>query len=123
MLKETPGVSIKHYTRVIRLSLDSSMLLPLPAGLPSPNPTRGYWQEPASPLAEHRTTSTLPKAVDYAIVGSGITGASIAHGILQNEPDASVVLLEAREVCSGASGRNGKEFYLTPAFGYLCTLR
>lgn len=43
------------------------------------------------------------------IVGSGITGASIAR-FLAADPRASnlsIVLLEAREVCWGATGRNG----------------
>ena len=41
------------------------------------------------------------------IIGSGITGASVAHHLLQRHPDLDIVMLEARTVCSGATGRNG----------------
>lgn len=41
------------------------------------------------------------------IIGSGITGSSIAYKLLHEEPDASIVLLEARQASSGATGRNG----------------
>jgi glycine/D-amino acid oxidase-like deaminating enzyme len=41
------------------------------------------------------------------IIGSGITGASIAWKLLQAEPDASILILEARTASSGATGRNG----------------
>jgi glycine/D-amino acid oxidase-like deaminating enzyme len=41
------------------------------------------------------------------IVGSGISGAIIAYKLLQEDPSASLVMLEARQVCSGATGRNG----------------
>lgn len=46
------------------------------------------------------------------IIGSGITGASVAHHVLNNDdvraddsPGRSVVMLEAREACWGATGR------------------
>jgi glycine/D-amino acid oxidase-like deaminating enzyme len=58
------------------------------------------------PIADHRTTLTLPSSTQYAIIGSGITGASIAYKLLQ-EPDAFIVILEARQASSGATGRNG----------------
>lgn len=41
------------------------------------------------------------------IIGSGISGACIAHDLLITCPDAHVVMLEARQACSGATGRNG----------------
>ncbi|MAB91712.1 MAG: FAD-dependent oxidoreductase, partial [Planctomycetes bacterium] len=41
------------------------------------------------------------------IVGSGITGAITAYKLLQEKPGASIVVLEARQACSGATGRNG----------------
>ncbi|KAJ4328772.1 hypothetical protein N0V84_000777 [Fusarium piperis] len=71
------------------------------SGLPSANPTSSAWQEPAAPIA---TTKT-----DIAIIGSGITGTSVAHTLL-NHPNGSklrVTILEARNACSGATGRNG----------------
>ncbi|KAH7360475.1 FAD dependent oxidoreductase superfamily protein [Rhexocercosporidium sp. MPI-PUGE-AT-0058] len=79
----------------------------IPISLPFPNPTKAYWQTPPHPLSDHRTTPSLPPSAKYAIIGSGITGAITAYKILALEPSASIVLLEARQACSGATGRNG----------------
>lgn len=77
------------------------------AGLPSPNPTRSYWHtEPSSVLLGHRTTPELPATADIVVIGSGITGSFAAH-FLKNggAKNASVLMLEAREACWGATGR------------------
>jgi len=79
----------------------------IPPGLPKANPTVSYWQDPPSSLAAHRTTPTLPAAVSVVIIGSGITGCSIAYNLLSNQSPPSVLMLEARTACSGATGRNG----------------
>ena len=79
----------------------------IPPGLPRSNPTVSYWQDPPSHLAKHRTTVDLPKTTDILIIGSGITGSSIAYSILSQPSPPSVLLLEARTACSGATGRNG----------------
>ena len=76
-------------------------------GLPSSNPTLAYWQNPPSYLASHRTTPDLPLRTDFAIIGSGITGACLAYQLLDQPHPPSVLLLEARTACSGATGRNG----------------
>jgi glycine/D-amino acid oxidase-like deaminating enzyme len=59
----------------------------------------------------------LPEIADVVIIGSGITGISVAHSILEDNdtwtdasnalPKPRVVMLEARDFCSGATGRNG----------------
>jgi hypothetical protein len=93
----------------------------IPVSLPSENPTQSYWQDPPDPIADLRTTEQLPSTADTVIIGSGITGAAVAWGLLQHSepgpnPDglgASIVMLEARQACSGATGRNGRySFYL-----------
>ncbi|KAL8795215.1 MAG: hypothetical protein Q9195_002226 [Heterodermia aff. obscurata] len=76
-------------------------------GLPRANPTVSYWQDPPASISNLRTSPVLPGDVDYVIVGSGITGTTIAHTILQEEHPPSVLMLEARTACSGATGRNG----------------
>lgn len=82
-----------------------------PAGLPSRNPSESYWLKDLSPtLAGHRSTPDLPEEADVVIVGSGITGAFAARFLLEGEHgdgEEKVVMLEAREACSGATGRNG----------------
>ena len=76
-------------------------------GLPCANPTVPCWQDPPLPIAELRSTATLPKDVDFVIVGSGISGACIALNVVEAQPDARILMLEARQACSGARGRNG----------------
>lgn len=87
----------------------------LPVSLPVENATVPYWHaldgQPHS-IAKHRTTRELPKTsvsapIQYVIIGSGISGASIAYHLLERAPQSSVMMLEARAACSGATGRNG----------------
>ncbi|KAI1341398.1 FAD dependent oxidoreductase [Xylariaceae sp. FL0016] len=86
----------------------NSALLPGQSGLPVPNPTASYWhKEPSQTLLGHRTTEQLPKSADVVIVGSGITGTMAAEFLREKMPAKSVVMLEAREACWGATGRNG----------------
>lgn len=80
------------------------------ASLPTPNSTKSFWHsEPSKTLLGHRTTSSLPTKADIVIVGSGISGASAAYHLNQegNGKDLNIVMLEAREACWGATGRNG----------------
>jgi gamma-glutamylputrescine oxidase len=64
------------------------------------NDRRRARYEPASPLAEDIDC-------DVAIVGGGFTGVSTAYHLARRFPDQRVVLLEARHLGNGASGRNG----------------
>ncbi|KAK1700281.1 FAD dependent oxidoreductase [Colletotrichum godetiae] len=82
------------------------------ADLPSAKSTASYWhREPSKTLLGHRTTRDLPPTADIVVVGSGITGAFAAKELLERAGTTGegrrVVLLEAREVCWGATGRNG----------------
>ncbi|KAF2663625.1 DAO-domain-containing protein [Microthyrium microscopicum] len=84
------------------------------SGLPVPNPTKPFWfSEPDEFLTGHRTTKDLPEYVDTVIIGCGLTGVSalkymcwdddkVGHSI-----SGDILMLEAREACSGATGRNG----------------
>jgi NAD(P)H-nitrite reductase large subunit len=80
----------------------------IPPTLPRPNPTISCWQDTPDAIADVRTTADLPAVADVVIIGSGISGASIAFGLLEAGTRESVVMLEAREACSGATGRNGE---------------
>jgi glycine/D-amino acid oxidase-like deaminating enzyme len=79
----------------------------IPVGLPRQNPTKSCWQTTPLLIADHRTTRTPPSKTTYAIIGPGITGTAIAYKLLQERPNASIVILEARQASSGATGRNG----------------
>lgn len=84
------------------------------AGLPVPNSTRSYWhKDPSEKLLGHRTTPDLPAEADTVIVGTGMTGSFAARFLKDpsSSPAAasqeSLLVLEAREACWGATGRNG----------------
>ncbi|KAK4230157.1 putative fad dependent oxidoreductase [Podospora fimiseda] len=99
----------------------------VPVSFPSnfSNPTKSYWQDPPDPeLADYLSDPTgLPtdEVIGTVIIGSGITGAAIAWGVLnsnsthhqdavsedEGEGKWKVIMLEARQTCSGATGRNG----------------
>ncbi|THU85948.1 FAD dependent oxidoreductase [Dendrothele bispora CBS 962.96] len=94
--------------------LDST--LPFP-GLPVPNPCLSFWQRSTrySPLLNLNSQKSpnesgatpIPEHADVVIIGSGISGALTAYSLLTSpKAPKSVVMLEAREACSGASGRN-----------------
>ncbi|KAJ6440289.1 hypothetical protein O9K51_06079 [Purpureocillium lavendulum] len=76
------------------------------AELPTPRSTRSYWhREPSKKLLGHRSTADLPHTADVVVIGSGITGAFAARELVAG--GRGVLMLEAREACWGATGRNG----------------
>ena len=79
----------------------------IPPGLPKPNPTLSYWQDPPAAIANHRSSQNLPRRSQIVIIGSGITGVVVAYTLLDQPCPPSVLMLEARAACSGATGRNG----------------
>ncbi|KAF7368406.1 Fad dependent [Mycena venus] len=96
---------------VVHLELED----PKDPGLPCPNPTLSYWTVPPSEISHWGADSaTVLQEADVVIIGSGITGASVARSLLRGDSKLQVVMLEAREVCSGATSRNGG--HITPAW-------
>ncbi|KAJ4383547.1 hypothetical protein N0V86_001600 [Didymella sp. IMI 355093] len=84
------------------------------ATLPTPTSSNSFWHsEPNEFLIGHRTTEKLPAEADILIVGSGITGTSAARYLAEDEraKGKSIVLLEAREACWGATGRRLLTFF------------
>ncbi len=81
--------------------------LNLSPGLPVDDPTIPYWTVPPIDLnLPAHNNSALPTHVDVLIIGSGITGVSCARTLLKKGPPGlRVLVLEARDVCSGATGR------------------
>jgi FAD dependent oxidoreductase len=92
----------------------------IPVSLPCSSPVPSYWHSNTPlntvphPISSLRSTEHLPEYADYIIVGSGISGAMIAWGILDRLEKAGdlmntkVLMLEARGAVGGATGRNGK---------------
>ena len=68
------------------------------------DPNESYWAQvprQANPPLEQDLKA------DVVIIGGGYTGLSAAYHLARKRPDARIVLLEARQVGHGASGRNG----------------
>ena len=93
----------KHMIETIRSQVLADPLLP------RPNPTEAFWQLPAHAKLSETQSPTLPEKADIVVIGSGITGCSIARNLLENpaSESKSVIVFEARSLTSGATGRNG----------------
>ncbi|KAI1214663.1 FAD dependent oxidoreductase [Annulohypoxylon truncatum] len=79
---------------------------------PVPNATIPYWRTELHELDSHRSTPELPQKQDIVIIGAGFAGAALAKYLLEDDSPSSsvkpsITILEAREACSGATGRNG----------------
>ncbi|KAF6803035.1 FAD dependent oxidoreductase [Colletotrichum musicola] len=79
---------------------------------PVDNSTTSFWRSDPHPLDDHRSTPELPAEVDIAVIGAGYAGVSTVYHILdqckaRGVPPPGIVILEARQACSGATGRNG----------------
>ncbi|EPQ61158.1 DAO-domain-containing protein [Gloeophyllum trabeum ATCC 11539] len=100
----------KELVRLVHIYDDVYKRLQASPGVPdTSNPTtRSFWTVPESPISTH-ILKELPEYADIVIVGSGITGTSVAYNVLDFVPTGSltIVMLEAREACSGATARNG----------------
>lgn len=92
------------------LLLFTSVALAQDPGLPNANPSISYWQlPPLEGVADHQSAQ-LPKEADVVIIGSGISGTSIAWHLLKESNRTTalrIAMLDARQACSGATGRNG----------------
>jgi glycine/D-amino acid oxidase-like deaminating enzyme len=83
---------------------------PTSGSFPVPNATRSYWQYEGSALDIPQSDQELPAHCDVLIIGGGYAGVATAYHLLKDNTAGAkpnVVLLEAREACSGATGRNG----------------
>ncbi|KAI3391259.1 hypothetical protein diail_7660 [Diaporthe ilicicola] len=92
-------------------------------GYPPAKPTLSQWQDdpPYPELVDTQSPGGLPATADIVIIGSGISGVSIARTALRElqrkgrlAKGARLVVLEARQLCSGATGRNGGHIKASP---------
>jgi glycine/D-amino acid oxidase-like deaminating enzyme len=86
-------------------------------GTPANDPTESFWQVPQHSFADQQS-STLPTETDVIILGSGITGISVARHLLRLHPDLRICMIEARAAISGATGRNGGHIKAVPYADY-----
>ena len=66
---------------------------------------RAAWRDilPPRPVSEPLSQNIT---ADFVVIGAGFAGLSAARRLIQLNQEAKVVVLEAREVAEGASGRN-----------------
>lgn len=87
---------------------------------PVPNATIPFWRTELHELDSHRSTAELPEKQDIVIIGAGFAGAALAHYLLKDNPSKpSITILEAREACSGATGRNGNTHQSLHTFHFI----
>lgn len=88
--------------------------------LPVANPTRSFWLSVEDDgIKGYRSTEHLPKEVDAVIVGSGYAGTATAYYLLKGNPsNKSILMLEARNICNGATARNGGHLKSDLYYGY-----
>ncbi|KAF2631099.1 FAD dependent oxidoreductase [Macroventuria anomochaeta] len=80
----------------------------IPVSPPVADPVPSYWHDPESSLTNiNHGQDDSHEPYDYVIIGSGISGTMIAYNLLKKNPKYRIMMLEAREICSGATGRNG----------------
>ena len=82
------------------------------AGPAAASPSRPFWLEalsaPLKAMRHERSTPQLPAYVPIVVVGAGMSGASCAyHLALEHHRGPDVLLLDARGISGGATGRNG----------------
>jgi len=85
----------------------SKRISPSP-GIPQLNASIPYWTIPLSPISRQGHDAPLPLDADIVIIGSGITGTSVAKALLEQDRGTEplkIVMLDARDACSGATGR------------------
>ena len=80
--------------------------------LPVTNPTISYWQLPPDEKLFGIKSKQLPTQCDIAVIGSGVSACSVVQHLLTSGFPGIITVLEAREVCSGATGRNGGRLHV-----------
>ncbi|KAI5789659.1 FAD dependent oxidoreductase-domain-containing protein [Peziza echinospora] len=81
-------------------------------GRPRPNPMESYWQKTSTPICSIQHPIDVPMEADIVIIGSGISAVAVARTLLstkvtRGKDGLRIVVLDARKLCSGATGRNG----------------
>ncbi|KPI36975.1 uncharacterized protein AB675_6040 [Cyphellophora attinorum] len=100
-----------HSTSPPPPSLSTTSAKPLiEPSLPQSEPCLSWWHQTtrAFPYLNANNDKPVPSSTKYLIIGSGISGALTAYTLVHdyNVPGDEIVILEAREAVSGASGRN-----------------
>ncbi len=74
-------------------------------GTPIQKPTQPFWL--SEPGKNSKLRSPWAESADVVVIGSGMTAVSFCLTLFSRQPELNVVIVEARDLCSGATGRNG----------------
>lgn len=75
---------------------------------PVVDPIESFWTSAPNRLDDFRSSESFPTECDVLIIGSGFAGvATTYHMFNSTQSKPSIVMLEARKLTSGATGRNG----------------
>ncbi|KAJ5625850.1 hypothetical protein N7510_002159 [Penicillium lagena] len=80
------------------------------ATMPVQHALTPWWRTQPHQLDDYVSSDSVPTESDIVIIGAGISGASVAYHLLQQHKGPNpprITILEARQACSGATGRNG----------------
>lgn len=108
------------YSTFVQAEWDSERPAPNPAEYPErPEQSLSYWiRNYAIPFEDECAKSPVPTDVDVAIIGSGITAAAAVYELSKRRPSLRVAVIEARGLCTGATGRNGGHLFRPEAFHF-----
>ncbi|CAD0088086.1 unnamed protein product [Aureobasidium vineae] len=89
------------------------------SSLPCRDPTHSYWlEDPPFPELVDIQSEKLADQSDVVVIGSDITAVAVARGLLQEterrNQKIKITVLEARDICSGATGRNSGHIKASP---------
>src|ERR1700680_260206 len=68
---------------------------------------KSHWGEPPWRIDFRSAARTIPREVDFAVIGGGFTGLSAAAWLRRFEPSKSVALFESGHIGAGSSGHTG----------------
>ncbi|KAL4745063.1 hypothetical protein BDW72DRAFT_211796 [Aspergillus terricola var. indicus] len=110
-----------HWSAQFHAKIADGKPAPSPAAYPEPTHlSNSYWiREFPIDFEDAWVKAPAPDTVDVAIIGSGITGATVAYRLAEARPELRVALFEARGLCTGATGRNGGHIGRPDAHGII----
>ena len=83
---------------------------------PGAKPTKSWWPIGCLPMRFPPALAAPPRTADVVVIGAGMTGCATAYWLkkLQRDGAKSCVVLDARGVAGGATGRNGGHLWANP---------
>jgi glycine/D-amino acid oxidase-like deaminating enzyme len=97
----------------------TGMMDPVASAAITADATSSWWLQHLPPDLAPPASTALPTTADVLIVGAGMTGCATAYW-LQKLYGRSSIVLDARCLCGGATGRNGGHLWANPSSEFEC---